>query len=57
MEENHAILKIFPTKSFFFEKENRANLLLFSKFGAALVYLSGESRPSLACSRQRMAED
>lgn len=37
MEENHAIPKTFPTKSFFFEKENRANLLLFSKFGAASV--------------------
>jgi hypothetical protein len=35
MEENRAILKTSPTKSFFSEKENRANLLLFSKFGAA----------------------
>jgi hypothetical protein len=34
MEENHATLKTSPTKYFFFEKENRANLLLFSKFDA-----------------------
>jgi hypothetical protein len=35
MEENHAILKTSPIKSFFSEKEGRANPLLFSKFGAA----------------------
>ena len=35
MEENHVILSPFPIKSSFSEKENRANLLLFSKFGAA----------------------
>lgn len=34
MEENRVIPKISPTRSFFSEKENRANLLLFSKFGA-----------------------
>ena len=34
MEENHAIQKTFPTKFFFSEEGTRANLLLFSKFGA-----------------------
>ncbi len=35
MEENRASLSPFPIKSSFSEEENRANLLLFSKFGAA----------------------
>lgn len=35
MEENRVILKTSPTKFFFSEKRNRANLLLFSEFGAA----------------------
>jgi len=34
MEENRANLKTSPTKFSSSEKENRANLLLFSKFGA-----------------------
>lgn len=35
MAENHASRKISRNKSFFSEERNRANLLLFSKFGAA----------------------
>jgi hypothetical protein len=35
MEESRENPKKFLTKSCFFEKRNRANLLLFSKFGAA----------------------
>lgn len=34
MEENRAILKTFPIKFSFSEERNRANPLLFSKFGA-----------------------
>jgi hypothetical protein len=34
MEENRAIPKTSPTRSFSSEKGTRANLLLFSKFGA-----------------------
>ena len=35
MEESRENPKKFQTKSYFSEKRNRANLLLFSKFGAA----------------------
>lgn len=35
MEENRESPRKFQIKSCFFEKRNRANLLLFSKFGAA----------------------
>jgi hypothetical protein len=35
MEESRENPKKFQTKSCFFEKRNRANLLLFSEFGAA----------------------
>lgn len=34
MGKNHAIRKRFPSRFFSFERKNRANLLLFSRFGA-----------------------
>ena len=48
MEENRESLKKYQTKFCFSDEKDRVNLPLFSRFGAAKVYLSGESRPSLA---------
>ncbi len=48
MEENRANPKKSRTKSCFSKSENRSELVVFQQVRSGLVYLSGESRPSLA---------
>ena len=48
MEESRENPRKFQIKSCFSEKRNRAELAAFQRVRRGLVYLSGESRPSLA---------
>ena len=56
MGKNRENQKKFRSRFFSFRKKNRANPLLFSRFGAVCVYLSGDSRPSLARNNHRPSQ-
>ena len=53
MEENRESLSLYPIKFYFSKERSRAELAAFQQVRRDLVYLSGESRPSLASSRRR----
>jgi hypothetical protein len=48
MGKNRENPKRLPNRFCFSEMKSRVNLLFFSRLDADQVYLSGESRPSLA---------